>query len=132
MQARSPQSIREQYLSKLGYVPLIFRIEKEKQLLIESPYEDKSMIVPGKGSIRGSVFNLAGATLGAGALSLPYAVATSGVFAAIVQLLLASCLTMYTVRLLMQAGEKTGRLSYEDLAVHCFGKKVNIFKKWSH
>lgn len=62
-------------------------------------------IIPSKGSIRGSVFNLAGATLGAGALSLPYAVAVSGLAFAVAQLLLAAVLTVYTIRLLIRAGD---------------------------
>lgn len=64
-------------------------------------------IIPSKGSIRGSVFNLAGATLGAGALSLPYAVAVSGLGFAVSQLLLAAILTIYTIRLLIRAGDIT-------------------------
>lgn len=63
--------------------------------------------IPGKGSIRGSIFNLAGATLGAGALSLPYAVATAGVGFGVAQLALAAFLTVYTVRLLIRAGDMT-------------------------
>lgn len=51
------------------------------------------------------MFNLAGATLGAGALSLPYAVAVSGVGFAVAQLLVAAVLTIYTIRLLIRAGD---------------------------
>jgi len=62
-------------------------------------------MIPPPGSIRGSVFNLAGATLGAGALSLPYAVAVSGVSFAVGQLIIAALLTVYTIRLLIRAGD---------------------------
>ena len=81
-------------------------------------------MIPPAGSIRGSIFNLAGATLGAGALSIPYAVAVSGLLFALAQLVLASFLTVYTIRLLMRASRQTGLQSYEDLALHCFGKRV--------
>lgn len=69
------------------------------------PYHQS--LIPSKGSIRGSVFNLAGATLGAGALTLPYAVAVSGVGFAVAQLVLAALLTVYTIRLLIRAGDLT-------------------------
>lgn len=73
------------------------------------PYHQS--IIPSKGSVRGSVFNLAGATLGAGALSLPYAVAVSGVGFAVAQLVLAAVLTVYTIRLLIRAGDLTKYVS---------------------
>ena len=53
------------------------------------------------------MFNLAGATLGAGALSLPYAVAISGLGFAVAQLVLAAVLTVYTIRLLIRAEDIT-------------------------
>lgn len=146
----SPPRLREQYLKQLGYTPLIFRQVKrfgsfiaslspmrqrktprerfeEGESLLSDAFPYHQSIIPSKGSIRGSVFNLAGATLGAGALSLPYAVAVSGVTFAIVQLLVAALLTIYTIRLLIRAGDLTNLKSYEDLAVYCFGKKVAIF-----
>ncbi|KAI9914205.1 hypothetical protein PsorP6_004886 [Peronosclerospora sorghi] len=64
-------------------------------------------IFPTRGSIRGSVFNLASATLGAGALSLPYAVAVSGLGFAVAQLILAAFLTVYSIRLLVRAEDIT-------------------------
>lgn len=123
---RSPKCIREQYLRKLGYTPLVFQVEREKKLLMENEAHDREKkhqhpdeactqklpesfsFIPPPGSIRGSVFNLAGATLGAGALSLPYAVAVSGLVFAILQLIVATLLTVYTIRLLMRAGHITG------------------------
>ncbi|KAG6584814.1 Sodium-coupled neutral amino acid transporter [Phytophthora cinnamomi] len=68
--------LRDSYLKQLGYTPLIFKVNSflwrpnDDDLLSDAfPYHQS--IIPSKGSIRGSVFNLAGATLGAGALSLP-------------------------------------------------------------
>lgn len=63
------------------------------------------------------MFNLAGATLGAGALSLPYAVAVSGVGFAVAQLLVAAVLTIYTIRLLIRAGDLSKYVS--GLAMYC-------------
>ena len=70
---------------------------------------------------------MAAATLGAGVLSLPYAVAVSGIGFALFQLMVATLLTMYTIRLLIKCGEKTGLYSYEDLALYCFGSKMALF-----
>ncbi|KUF86404.1 Gamma-tubulin complex component 6 [Phytophthora nicotianae] len=141
--------LRDSYLKQLGYTPLIFKPNDDDLLSDAFPYHQS--IIPSKGSIRGSVFNLAGATLGAGALSLPYAVAVSGLGFAVAQLVLAAILTVYTIRLLIRAEDITkyetqailqfymmtdapiikiiwSRLkSYEDLAMYCFGTKVNVF-----
>ncbi|KAG4047765.1 hypothetical protein PC123_g16898 [Phytophthora cactorum] len=136
--------LRDSYLKQLGYTPLIFKKMKKIGSFIASmspmrtrkPNDDDLLsdafpyhqsIIPSKGSIRGSVFNLAGATLGAGALSLPYAVAVSGLGFAVAQLVLAAVLTVYTIRLLIRAEDITKLKSYEDLAMHCFGTKMTIF-----
>ncbi|DBA01645.1 TPA: hypothetical protein N0F65_010296 [Lagenidium giganteum] len=145
----SPKILREKYLNQLGYTPLIFRQVRrfgdfmaslsplrsrdrpkgagDDEELERDAFPYHQSIIPSKGSIRGSVFNLAGATLGAGALSLPYAVAVSGIGFAVAQLMLAAFLTVYTIRLLIRAGDLTNLKSYEDLALYCFGKKVTIF-----
>ncbi|TDH67541.1 hypothetical protein CCR75_005341 [Bremia lactucae] len=132
------------HAKQLGCTPLIFKNVSENESLVASkspgrnrnPSQDVALcdayatrlsIVPSKGSIRGSVFNLAGATLGAGALSLPYAVAVSGLGFAVAQLVLAAVLTIYTIRLLIRAEQITKLKCYEDLAMFCFGRKMTIF-----
>ena len=67
------------------------------------------------GSVKGSVFNLAAATLGAGALSLPYAFSRSGVGMGLLLLLVGVVLTIWTIHMLIEAGEITGIYSYEKL-----------------
>uniref|UniRef100_A0AAV1TZ72 Amino acid transporter transmembrane domain-containing protein n=1 Tax=Peronospora matthiolae TaxID=2874970 RepID=A0AAV1TZ72_9STRA len=143
--APKKRNLGDSYLKQLEYTPLIFK-QKMKRIgsFIASmspmrprrPRDDDPLgdvfpyhqsIIPSKGSIRGSVFNLAGATLGAGALSLPYAVAVSGLGFAVAQLVLAAILTVYTIRLLIRAEDITKLKSYEDLSMHCFGSKVAIF-----
>ncbi|KAG1708989.1 hypothetical protein DVH05_022621 [Phytophthora capsici] len=143
--------LRDSYLKQLGYTPLIFKVNsfvwrKMKKIgsfiasmspmrtrkpneddLVTDAFPYHQSIIPSKGSIRGSVFNLAGATLGAGALSLPYAVAVSGLGFAVAQLVLAAVLTVYTIRLLIRAEDITKLKSYEDLAMYCFGTKMTIF-----
>ncbi|CAH0517092.1 unnamed protein product [Peronospora belbahrii] len=132
--------LRNSYLEQLGYTPLIFKIGSfitsmsPMQTLkpkdcerLSNTFQYHPSTIPSKGSIRGSVFNLAGATLGAGALSLPYAVAVSGLGFAVAQLMLAAMLTVYTIRLLLRAEDITKLKSYEDLAMYCFGMKITIF-----
>ncbi|OQR81917.1 sodium-coupled neutral amino acid transporter [Thraustotheca clavata] len=114
-------SIRASYQSK-GVLPCQTQDSENDATRPKSP-----LFFPSQGSIRGSIFNLCGATLGAGALSLPYAVAVSGVVFAIVQLVCAGLLTVYTIHLLLRAGDMTSLISYEDLALHCFGRKVERF-----
>ncbi|EQC28649.1 hypothetical protein SDRG_13526 [Saprolegnia diclina VS20] len=144
---RTP-NMREAYVKRLGYIPLAFqrmmdfvsltprKMDRAKatatdhEAFAHHPTIDPTMspsIIPPPGSIRGSIFNLCGATLGAGALSLPYAVASSGITFAVAQLVLAAFLTVYTIRLLIRAGDITMLKSYEDLALYCFGKKVEVF-----
>ncbi|ETV97261.1 hypothetical protein H310_09624 [Aphanomyces invadans] len=142
----SPANTRDAYTRKLGYVPLIFQrmvnfvttprkmdratTHGEAEASSFPHHQDgssSSMFIPPPGSIRGSIFNLMGATLGAGALSLPYAVAVSGVGFALAQLFLAAFLTIYSISLLMRAGDITKLKSYEDLAMYCFGKRAELF-----
>lgn len=70
------------------------------------------------GSPAASGFNLASATLGAGTLSLPSAMASAGgVFGAL--FLLCCCAgTVYAIRLLIMTLEITGHATYEELARH--------------
>eukprot|EP01065_Artemidia_motanka_P049262 TRINITY_DN8111_c0_g1_i1.p1 TRINITY_DN8111_c0_g1~~TRINITY_DN8111_c0_g1_i1.p1 ORF type:complete len:609 (+),score=146.80 TRINITY_DN8111_c0_g1_i1:55-1881(+) len=83
-----------------------------------------------EGSRRGAVFNLASATLGAGALSLPYAFAQSGILLGLVWLAVASLATIFSIKLLLRASRvATARAgfpvdSYEDLTRLVFGKEM--------
>lgn len=79
------------------------------------------------GSIRGATFNIASATLGAGALSLPYAFKCSGVLLGSILLTVAALATVYSIRLLLTASRVASARyrrivdSYEDLAGCVFG-----------
>lgn len=118
-------SIRQRYLARLGYLPLCFRKDNDTLLL---PYEDPTL-TPKRlssdmlkaGSTTASVFNLCSATLGAGALSLPYAVSKAGVLASIVLLFIAAFLTVYSIQLLIESRYLSRLSSYEDLTMLCFG-----------
>jgi len=79
------------------------------------------------GSTATSVFNLCSATLGAGALSLPYAVSLCGIILGFILLLLGGLLTVYSIHLLLHIRSKTRLASYEDLATQAFSSKGAIF-----
>ena len=77
------------------------------------------------GSIRGGVFNLCSATLGAGALSLPHAFQMSGWVSGIILLILGEFMTILTIDLLIKAREASGYKSYEDMTVCTFTLILN-------
>lgn len=79
------------------------------------------------GSTVSSVFNLCSATLGAGALSLPYAFAKSGLGIGLILLIGAAFLSVYSIDLLIYCKTRTHLKSYEDLAVYCFSKRFALF-----
>jgi len=79
-----------------------------------------------EGSIRASVFNLCSATLGAGALSLPYAFKQSGLIPGIILLWLGGAATDFSIKLLIKARDASGARSYEDLTVQVLGQRVGV------
>jgi hypothetical protein len=79
------------------------------------------------GSIRGSIFNLCSATLGAGALSIPSAFSDSGVVLGIALLLLGAWATVFSIKLLVDSRKFTGLQSLEEISVVCFGQGFGFF-----
>ena len=77
-----------------------------------------------EGSIRGSVFNLASATLGAGALSVPYAFKAMGVGLGFVIIVICAVATTFSIRLLIITRTRTGLSSFEVITDHLFGSKA--------
>ncbi|GAB5354845.1 hypothetical protein AAMO2058_000154300 [Amorphochlora amoebiformis] len=79
-----------------------------------------------EGSIRASVFNLCSATLGAGALSLPFAFKQSGLIPGILLLYLGGAATFFSIHLLIKARDVTRARSYEDLTVQLLGQRMGV------
>ncbi|CBZ26989.1 putative amino acid permease [Leishmania mexicana MHOM/GT/2001/U1103] len=79
------------------------------------------------GGFASGVFNLAGSSLGAGILGLPYAFDTSGIVMGTIYLIVIYLLTVYSVRLLAIVYGKTGIRSYELTARLLFGRGGDIF-----
>ncbi|CAM9763087.1 unnamed protein product, partial [Ectocarpus fasciculatus] len=76
---------------------------------------------PGNSSAAGAVSNLVNTIVGAGIIGLPFALAESGLWAGVFMLCLAAFLTNRSTNMLIVAGEKIGRLNYEELMVDSFG-----------
>ena len=81
-----------------------------------------SSSICGQGSRWGTTFNMCSAILGAGALSLPHAVAAMGVIPAVVLLLFTAVATHYSIILLIHAITASNTKSFEDLTQQVFGK----------
>jgi amino acid permease len=66
------------------------------------------------------------ATLGAGALSLPYAFSALGIVGGVACLTLVAAASHYSVVLLTSALTRAGARSYEELTVNVFGKAFGV------
>ena len=62
--------------------------------------------------------------VGAGIVGLPFAVRQSGFIVGMLLLLIAGTLTNYTVTLMIETGRHHGKLCYEKLCEHAFGRRV--------
>lgn len=76
------------------------------------------------GSVRSSVFNLCSATLGAGALSIPYAFQSSGLLIGLLLLTFIYVLSCYSISLLISSSLQTQTQSYEQMAQKLFRTRI--------
>lgn len=76
------------------------------------------------GTMTSSCFNLVSATLGAGVLALPSAMAHSGIALGIGALIVICLATVYSVYLLMAVSEIVGLSSYEELGSAILGRSI--------
>jgi amino acid permease len=79
------------------------------------------------GSVAASAFNLASATLGAGTLALPSAMATTGDAIGVIMLIISCAATIYSIRLIIIVVERTGFVTYEEIAKNLVGPKFEKF-----
>ena len=121
-------------LSKLTHAPLDLHHERAGVCLSASPTSAPSEVKPAKKSptkitydrLWGTVCSMCSATLGAGALSLPYAFKQLGMAGGILALLVTASASHYSVVLLTSAIARTGTRSYEELTVLLFGKCLGV------
>ncbi|KAF4691564.1 Solute carrier 38 member [Perkinsus olseni] len=71
-----------------------------------------------------AVFNLAAATLGAGALAVPVSILDAGIVGGVLLLFVMGILSLLSIVMIAKACYITGKPSYEELLEHLFGKGV--------
>mmetsp|Transcript_12185 Transcript_12185/g.19297 ORF Transcript_12185/g.19297 Transcript_12185/m.19297 type:complete len:496 (-) Transcript_12185:35-1522(-) len=77
-----------------------------------------------EGSVRGSVFNLSSATLGAGALSVPYAFKSMGIGLGLVLIIICAFATSFSIKLLIMTRTRTGLSSFEQVTARLYGSNA--------
>lgn len=79
------------------------------------------------GSIRGSILTLMSIGIGAGALTIPYALALTGFILGSLILVVCAWLTLFTLRLVVESSIATGVRNYVDLTRETLGAKAEKF-----
>ena len=79
------------------------------------------------GGLNSSTFSVYASTVGAGILSLPYAMNLSGLYQGIVILMMGMSLSLYTSYLLVLVAEKTKKLTYQSIGMELYGLKMQTF-----
>ncbi|KAL7530702.1 hypothetical protein ACHAWF_003485 [Thalassiosira exigua] len=69
----------------------------------------------------GSISNLCSATLGAGALSLPFAISLTGIVLGVVLLVISAYITIVSIDVIVEACAKTRLYKFEDVSVRLVG-----------
>jgi len=77
-----------------------------------------------------STYNLTSTILGAGILSVPYALSHCGIVLGIALLAFTAAAATLSCNLVLSAYLRTGRGSYGDIALHLFGRRASTTVKW--
>ncbi len=72
----------------------------------------------------GAISNLCSATLGAGALSLPFAISLTGIVVGVLLLMFSAYLTIISVDVIIDACVRTRLFKYEDVAERLVGRRA--------
>lgn len=99
---------------------MLFRRQSEDQL---SPTFDDPRRTLRKPS---AIFGLVSTIVGGGVLSLPYAFSQTGLVLGASLLVICACASDYTVQLLVECARRTGAETYEELALHAYGRSARV------
>ncbi|KAF9089079.1 hypothetical protein BGX29_012232 [Mortierella sp. GBA35] len=96
-------------------------------------YEEADAKLPNDGgSLFDSFLNMANSIIGAGIIGLPFAFQEAGLGMGIILLCALTWIVDWTVGLLVHSGKLSGRTTYQDLLMFCFGKAgliaISIFQ----
>ena len=75
----------------------------------------------GKSSITNVLWNFLNLTVGIGILSLPFAIANTGLVSCVIGLIIFGFICTYTLNILVISAQKCSVYNYEALAEYCFG-----------
>jgi sodium-coupled neutral amino acid transporter 11 len=87
----------------------------------------KAAVNEHKSTVIGASANLMNAIVGAGIVSIPYALKESGIITGVLLVALCAALTFKSLRLLVETAKHTNVPSYETLAEACFGNVGFLF-----
>lgn len=76
------------------------------------------------GSLKGSIFNLLAGTVGAGILTLPFAINLVGLYLGIAIIISGMLISLYSCSLLVMCSEETKCSNYESIASYLYGNKM--------
>eukprot|EP00457_Paulinella_chromatophora_P005887 gb/GEZN01005905.1/.p1 GENE.gb/GEZN01005905.1/~~gb/GEZN01005905.1/.p1 ORF type:complete len:500 (+),score=53.11 gb/GEZN01005905.1/:27-1502(+) len=79
----------------------------------------------GAGGI-GTILNLVKTIIGAGSVTIPYAMLKAGWLGGLIMLVFAACFSNFSFNVLIKSSDMTGLFSYKELADHAFGKRGGV------
>lgn len=88
-------------------------------------FAERTFSKVGPGSIRGSIFALSNAAIGAGVLSLPYVFRLNGWLVAVVYIITGACAAIWSNRILARSACELNVANYNDLCKKAGGKKAS-------
>jgi amino acid permease len=80
--------------------------------------------------VSSSIFNLIAATFDSGTICFAYAIAVNGYVLGPLLVLLGALQAYYTSYILVKCAERTGKTSYEEIALQLYGKRASVITSW--
>lgn len=99
-------------------------VEPTSPVAVEEKPVNKCSHMFRSGSLKGAIFNLCSATLGAGCLALPKAISQAGLTLGMIYLMIGYFATILSIYYLLRARKVTQCGSYEELSVFLFNHVV--------
>lgn len=121
---RSTSSDYDFSKTRRGSAPAVMSPHHEGEHEEPTDAGNRSCLKPG--SIRSSVINVTAATLGAGALALPRALYYSGLFWGPLMMLALACLSVVSIKVIVQLVDVSSKHSYEEIAKLAFGPRFAL------
>ena len=95
-----------------------------------SSFMNRTFSPLGKGSVRGSIFNLSASAIGSGVLTLPYVLALNGWAAGIVLITVAACAAKLSLTMLAAKACEHNLPNYSKVVIKAGGKWLSYLLKF--